>query len=122
MNDTLQCLCKTIWTGGAISQSMFSPDKIKLGSDFNFNIRVMDCKGKETVFADSNVSSCEIDILYGEVIIKESLQLLLDNITNRYYIIMSHEDFVVKGSYNIKTSICNTSGSLFFNDFYIEIT
>lgn len=117
----LRCLDKTIWTGDALSPSIFNPDKITFGSDFSFSVRVMDCKSKEIDFATSEVTGMKLTIKYGQQIVKENLQLALDSVANRYYIICSKDDFVIKGSYILEVTVVNSTDAAFVNNFYIEI-
>lgn len=122
MAAILRCLHKTIWTGDALSPSIFKQDKVVLGSDFSLIIRMMDCSNKEVVYDGSTVTGMTCDIRYGDVIVKEKLNLTLDNITNRYTMVLSSEDFTTKGSYKLTVGVTNTDGSVFYQDFFVEIS
>lgn len=122
MTTILRCLHKTIWTGDALSPSIFKQDKIVMGSDFTLNVRLMDCSNKEVIYANSSIKGMTCDIRYGNVIVKEKLNLTLDNIANRYTMVFSSEDFATKGSYKLTVGVVNTDGSVFYKDFFVEIS
>jgi hypothetical protein len=117
----LRCLDKTIWTGDPLSPSIFSPDKINFGSDFSLSVRVIGCDNKEIIYAESEVTGMTVTIKYCDQIVKENVALMLDNVANRYYIILSKDDFVVKGSYVLEVSVTNTDAYIFVNKFFVEI-